>query len=186
MKSDYSKYHDADLIAELKKDREQAEKAFSEIYSRYSQRVYAYCLRMLGHFEDAQDVFQETFLKFYDIAPEQNFIDNVPAFLFTIARNLCFNLKRNLKTNINIENFAVVSNDKGYDQKELLQLIARALDLLDFEYREAFILRQYHGLSYDEITHITGESMAAVKNRAWRAKERIKEILAPYLEDLSK
>jgi RNA polymerase sigma-70 factor (ECF subfamily) len=186
MKANLSKYRDAELIAELKKDRESAEIAFSEIYSRYSQRVYAYCIRMLGHVEDAQDVFQETFLKFYDIAPQQNFVDNIPALLYTISRNLCFNHKRDLKTNLDIEDYALVSNDKGYDQKELLQLVARALELLDFDYREAFILRQYHGLSYDEIISITGESLAAIKNRVWRAKEKLKEILAPYLEDLSK
>ena len=85
---------------------------------------------------------------------------------------------------MNIEDFNVQSNDKGYEEKELLQLIARAIELLDFDYREAFILRMYHGFSYNEIAQITGESVDAVRNRAWRAKEKIKDILAPYLEEM--
>lgn len=185
MNKDYSKYNDADLVAELKLDKEKAEKAFAEIYTRFSQRVYAYCLRMTGHQEDAQDAFQETFLKFYDMAQEKNYVDHLLGLLITIARNVCFNQTRNQKITVNIDDFKLVSNDKGYDQKELLQLISGALAALDTDYREAFILRNYHGLSYNDITLITGESIATVRNRAWRAKEKIKTILAPYLADLS-
>ena len=77
------------------------------------------------------------------------------------------------------------SNDEKYEQKELLDLIAASLELLDFKHREAFVLRQYQGMTYNEISAITGDSVSAIKNRVWRAKEKIKEILSPYLEDLS-
>lgn len=181
----YSKYVDAELVSELKEGKRKAEKAFAEIYTRYSQRVYAYCLRLTGHQEDAQDIFHETFVKFYDYARKKKIVDNIPSLLITIARNIMLNQKRDKKINVNIDDFQLKSNDQGYDEKELLQLIASAMELLEFEQREAFILRIYHGLSYPEISKITGESLTTVKNRAWRAKEKIKNILAPYLEDLS-
>jgi RNA polymerase sigma-70 factor (ECF subfamily) len=183
--SDYSKYKDAELVAEFREGKAKAEKAFAEIYTRYSQRVYAYCLRMTGDEDDAKDIFHEAFVKFFDIAKSKKYLENISGLLITISRNMIINKKRHDKISVNIEDYNVASHDRGYDEKELLQLISRALELLDFDYREAFILRLYHGLSYNDISKITGESIAAVRNRAWRAKEKIKDILAPYLEDLS-
>lgn len=186
MTEDFSTYKDADLVSFLKGDKYKAEKAFAEIYSRYSQRIFAFCLRMIGCMEDAQDVFQEVFLKFYSSAKNMQYCDNLSALLITIARNLCINSKRSTKVTYTLDEYNVPTNDKGYEQKELLQLIAKALEVLDFEHREVFILRQYHGLSYSEISLITGESIASVKSRAWRAKEKVKDILNPYLVDISK
>lgn len=186
MNKSAAKYSDLELSEMLLKEKHLAETAFAEIYLRYSQRIYAYCLRVTGYPDDAKDIFQDVFLKFHDSALKKGSIDNIMAYLLVIARNHCLNYKRNMKSNVSIEDFDFSTNDSGYEQKELLDLIAKALDCLEFEYKEAFILRQYHGLSYKEIEDITGASMSAVKNRVWRAKEKIKEILQPYLQDLSK
>ncbi len=180
----YGTYSDAELVAELNESRNKAEKAFAEIYTRYSQRLYAYCLRMTGHEQDAQDIFHETFIKFYEHSQNNKIVDNIMGLLTKIARNILINHKRSEKITMNIEDFKIRSNDRGYEEKELLQLIGRAIELLEFEYREAFILRMYHGFSYNQISKITGESVDAVRNRAWRAKEKVKEILAPYLEEI--
>ncbi len=181
----YGKYSDNELYASLSGEKPVAEAAFAELYKRHSQRLYAYVLRVLGNPEDANDVFQEAMLKFFDSAKEQKNLDSVGAFLITITRNLCLNFKRDKKTGVNIEDFLPYTNDRSYEQKEMLDLIASSLDLLDFEYREAFVLRQYHGFSYKEIAEIMGESIASSKNRVWRAKEKIKSILEPYLQDMS-
>ena len=186
MSNKISKYDDFQLFEMLKGKRNEAEAAFAELYARYSQRVYAYCLRVTGHSEDAKDIFQETFLKFFDSAKELENLDNVPGYLLTIARNICINHRRNRKPNFSLEDFRTWTNDSDYERNELLQLLASALELLETEYREAFVLRLYQGLSYPEIAKITGDSQSAIKNRVWRAKEKIKDILTPYLEDLSK
>ena len=112
-------------------------------------------------------------------------IENVPGFILTIARNICINFKRNRRPNFTIEDFQTWTNDSEYEKKELLNLLSTSLELLETEYREAFVLRMYQGLSYKEIANITGDSISAIKNRVWRAKEKIKEILTPYIEDLS-
>jgi len=166
-------------------EKPESEAAFSELYARFSQRIYAYCLRILGNTEDAMDVFQDTFLSFYKSGTTQKKMENVAAFLFTIARNLCINHKRDKKSTSNIDDFEFFNSEKKYENEELLQLISTALEFLDFEYREAFVLRLYHGLSYKEIADVQNETIAAVRNRVWRAKEKIKNILTPYLEDLS-
>jgi len=185
MSEKFSKYDDIQLYSKLAGDKSEAESAFAELYARYSQRIYAYCLRILGNNEDARDVFQDTFLKFYDSSKAHKQIDNVCGYLIKIARNLCINYKRDAKQNKSIEDFQIWTNDNDYERKELLQLLASSLELLDYDYKEAFILRMYQGFSYEEISKITGDSVSAIKNRVWRAKEKIKEILSPYLEDLS-
>ncbi len=105
--------------------------------------------------------------------------------MITIARNLCINYTRSKKVHIDLEEYNLQTNDTGYEQKELLDLISNALELLEFEYKDAFILRQYHGFSYKEIGGITNAPESTITNRFWRAKEKIKEILAPYLHEIS-
>lgn len=112
-------------------------------------------------------------------------MSNVPGFLITIARNLCLNHKRNRKVTVAIDDFHFpTSESKNYEQKELLDLIARSLELLDYDHREAFVLREYDGLSYEEVAAIVGTSVTNAKSRAFRAKQKIKAILQPYLKDL--
>ena len=184
MKNKLSKLTDKELYSALTGEKSLAEASFAEIYFRHSDRIYAYCLRVTGNDDDARDVFQDTFINFYNSVKDNAKVDNLSAYILRIARNLCLNYKRDVKINIELDDINYLTNDESYENKELMQLIARALDLLDFEYREAFILRLYQGLSYKEIGDITGESMSTVKNRVWRAKDRVKTILLPYLEDL--
>ena len=77
-------------------------------------------------------------------------------------------------------------SDEPAEKTELLKLITTALELLPDDYRESFVLREYDGLSYQEIAEITNSSMATVKIRLFRAKQKIRDILAPYLADLAK
>ncbi|MBI5325662.1 MAG: RNA polymerase sigma factor [Ignavibacteriae bacterium] len=185
MEKTFGKYSDLELYKALREKKPMAEAAFSELYSRYAQRVFAYCLRVMGNHDDAKDIFQETFMKFYNNAQSLEVVDNIPGLLLTIARNLCLNFKRDKKTTYNIDDYQVTSVETDYEKKELLELISMALELLEFEYREAFVLRQYQGLSYKEIAKLSGDSISAIKNRVWRAKEQIREILSPYLKEMS-
>jgi len=182
--SKFSKYSDEKLVSLLKKDKQTAEKAFQEIYNRYSSLVHAYCFRVFNDSEQAEDVFQETFLKFYEKVDVNNKLTNVPGFLITIARNLCLNIKRDKQAMVSIDNIQFpVDNQINYENRELLDLIKYAMELLDFEYREAFVLREYDGLPYTEIAEITGTTLTNAKSRVFRAKQKIKDILQPYLQE---
>lgn len=178
-------YSDQELSKMLSGNKKQKEKAFTFIYNQYSQRVYAYCLRVVGSKEDANDIFQETFFKFFEAAKKSTKdITNLNGFLIRIARNLCLNYKRDKRKQFNPQDFESDSNQINYEEKELLDLISSALELLDFDFREAFILRQYQGLPYNEIADIIGVKVSTAKNRCWRAKEKIKDILQPYMKDI--
>ena len=68
----------------------------------------------------------------------------------------------------------------------MMDLIARALELLPQDMREAFVLREYQGLSYKEMTVILDIKLETAKVRVFRARQRIKEILQPYLDDMQR
>ncbi|MDQ1267090.1 MAG: hypothetical protein QG635_2243, partial [Bacteroidota bacterium] len=136
---------------------------------------------------DLEDIFQETFIKFYQNVKKDYKQTNIPGYLIKIARNLCLNYKRDKRQTVEIEDYDFSNNDNDrYEQKELLGLINMALELLEFDYKEVFILREYDGLPYEEIASICGLSLANAKSRVFRAKQKIKEILAPYLKDVYK
>ena len=175
---------DNELIAAMRRQGEDGRRAFEELYSRYADRVYAYCLRVLGNEEEARDVFQEAFYRFYRTC-RTNGDKSTIGLLIAVARNLCLNSKRDRKHTVPVEEWHVVALGSPYEQKELLTLISAALELLDFPLREAFVLRQYQQFSYSEMSEITGESVDVLKNRVWRAKEKLKDLLSPILEDLS-
>ena len=178
-------YNDIELYELLKSDKKTAEAAFAILYQRHSPRIYAYCRRFLGNKDDAQDVFQETFVRFLETTSQNRVMTNVPAFLLKITRNLCVNVKRKERNPITFEDY-MVSDDSGNENDELLKLIKMAMDILPDEYRDIFLLREYDGLTYQEIADVMNSSLATVKIRLFRAKQRIREILTPYLADLHK
>lgn len=182
-----AKMSDIELYAALKLEKPSSEKAFAELYARYSPRIFAYCRRILGDYDRAQDAFQETFVKFFNSAQQDREMTNVPAYLLRIARNLCLNMQRSNKGQISLEEYHLpLSYDISHDKMELLSLITQAMEMLPLDYKEAFILREYEGLSYQEIADMTESSLSTVKIRIYRAKQKIRDILAPYIADISK
>ncbi|MFH1051161.1 MAG: RNA polymerase sigma factor [bacterium] len=177
-------YTDEELIALLDDNQNLSERAFQELYNRYSSMVHAYCMRVLNDQELAEDFFQDTFIRFFQHVKASHEATNVPGFLITIARNLLLNYKRDKRTMVSLNGFDVrTEKNQNYENRELLELITYAMDLLDFEYREAFVLREYDGLPYTEIAEITGTTLTNAKSRVFRAKQKIKEVLQPYLQE---
>lgn len=186
MASHLSTCSDEELYRAFRAGGSQRPAAFEEIYARYSQRVYVYCRRMTGNADDADDVFQDTFKRFYEAATAEG-VTNILSYLLRSARNHFLNARRTAsRWSPFTENDDVADHAPVYEREELHAMIAAALDLLDVSYREAFVLRFYEGLSYKEIADITGDSVSALKVRVMRAKDQIRTILAPYIDDIAR
>ncbi len=182
-----SRYDDEKLVAMLGEDKKSAEAAFRVLYDRHAPMVNAYCRKAVGNKEQAEDIFQEAFVRFFRNVKTDYKLTNVPGYLLTIARNLCLNYKRDKKPDVSLDDIELRGDViQDYEQRELLELIDLALDLLDFEFKEAFIMREYNELPYKEIAEITGTTLSNAKSRVYRAKKKIKEILNPYLKELTK
>lgn len=185
MAPDLSNHSDAELCA-LVRTGDRGEEAFRELYERLAPRVFRYCKRVLGNHEIAEDVFQETFTRFYTSIRQPREMSNVVAFILKIARNLALNVRNSKHYGLEpIEHTELFAIPAPYDRKELLDLIAAAVERLSVTQRELFVLREYNGLSYADIAEILDMSEAQVKIGIFRARHRIRTILAPYLADLA-
>jgi RNA polymerase sigma-70 factor, ECF subfamily len=181
---EFSEYTDSELFALLRTDKREG--AFTELYSRFSPNVFAYCMRVLGSRDAAYDVFQEAFMRLYQTADRMEHLENVRGYTLAICRNLCLNEKKRAGSqNLQFEDAVYnpgVSRDA--ERGEMLQLISMALELLPSDMREIFVLREYDGLSYNEISTLLNIKLDTAKVRVFRARQRIKEILQPYLNEL--
>lgn len=186
MKNELNKLSDAEIVAMLQNETT-AEGAFAEFYSRYSQYVWAFCLKIIGDTDEASDIFQDSFTNFYKMASEGKITTNPKAYLLSIVRNSCFNYKRNNKKFTLIDDLNAIpdtmSIQNSYLQNEQSEIIRQAIDALPLDQKEVMTLRLYQGCSYSEIAEIIGVPVTIVKNRLYRAREKVKTDLARYLND---
>lgn len=180
------------------------EKAFFIIYERYRHSVYAYCARVLlsaGLGEAlVEDTFQEIFLR---VSQYRNSFHHgeFRAWLFTITRNTCLSWKKRGLRNLHSTNGSIdpdlVNEDealersshisRGDDPLEMLStkeqtgLLMQAIAELPETYREALMLSEFEGLTYEEIGKLTGTSLSTIRIRVFRAKKRLRKVLYPIL-----
>jgi RNA polymerase sigma-70 factor (ECF subfamily) len=157
----------------------------SEIYDRYSGRIYNFALRFLKNSEAAEDATQEVFVKMIRHASQFQGDAKLSTWLFSITANWCRDFLRKADNKskesddvlVNLPAPADQSPDRNLEQRENEVRIQRALKALTPEQREAILLSRYQGLSYAEIAQISGCSEGAVKTRVFRAMETLKKAL---------
>jgi RNA polymerase sigma factor (sigma-70 family) len=157
----------------------------SEIYDRYSGRIYNFALRFLKNSEAAEDATQEVFVKMIRHASQFQGDAKLSTWLFSITANWCRDYLRKADNKSKESDDVLVtlpaplenSPDRNLEQRENEARIQRALKALTPEQREAILLSRYQGLSYAEIAQISGCSEGAVKTRVFRAMETLKKAL---------
>jgi len=157
----------------------------SEIYDRYSGRIYNFAFRFLKNAEAAEDATQEVFVKMLRHASQFHGDAKLSTWLFSIAANWCRDYLRKADNKTKESDDVLVtlpapsefSPDRSLEQRENEALVRRALQTLTAEQREAILLSRYQGLSYAEIAQIAGCSEGAVKTRVFRAMETLKRTL---------
>ncbi len=159
--------------------------AFATLYERYAQQVYTYCLKMLGNKMEAEDLYQDIFLRMYDYRNSFHG-GHFAGWLFTIARTQCLNRIRQRKNTVdesilNEMRFAVPPSWE--DTLLLREQIDQALQKLPEPFREVIILRFYQELSFAEIAEQLGISLSLAKVRNFRALKMLRQLLAPILKE---
>jgi len=158
----------------------------SEIYDRYSGRIYNFAFRFLKNAEAAEDATQEVFVKMLKHANQFNGDAKLSTWLFSITANWCRDYLRKADNKSKESDDVLVqlpaspelSPERTLERRENEQLVRKALATLTPEQREAILLSRYQGLSYAEIAQIAGCSEGAVKTRVFRAMETLKKTLA--------
>jgi RNA polymerase sigma factor (sigma-70 family) len=157
----------------------------SEIYDRYSSRIYNFAYRFLRNSEAAEDATQEVFVKMLKHANQFHGDAKLSTWLFSITANWCRDYLRKSDNKakeaedvlLTLPASSELAPDRRLEQRENEQRIQKALTALTPEQREAILLSRYQGLSYAEIAQISGCSEGAVKTRVFRAMETLKKAL---------
>jgi RNA polymerase sigma factor (sigma-70 family) len=158
----------------------------SEIYDRYSSRIYNFAYRFLRNSEAAEDAVQEVFVKMLKHASQFHGDAKLSTWLFSITANWCRDYLRKADNKPKDSDDVLLmlptspenAPDRNLERRENELRIRKALGALTPEQREAILLSRYQGLSYAEIAQISGCSEGAVKTRVFRAMETLKKALS--------
>jgi len=150
--------------------------AFEKLYLRYKQGVYLYCTRFLGHGPAAEDTFQEVFLKCFEQLRQGKDITNIRGYLLSTAHNRCLNCLRDQKHPVRLGDIedGLAAPVENSDDKQTLQ---EMLQHIPHENREALLLCEYQGYSYDEIAEIISVPVSTVRKRIFRARRKLRLML---------
>ena len=165
------------------------DKAFNEIVRKFQKQIYWHARRMVGNHMEADEVTQEVLLAIYNNLKSFNFNSSLSTWIYSITQRRSINELRKRKSKkilfLGDENTLGLKSKKDiiieYEAKEKLEQVENKLKKLSNKQREVFIFRQYDGLSYSEISEITGKSIGALKANYFHA---LKKIIS-YLDETS-
>ena len=154
----------------------------TDLFERHATAIYRYCLRRLGSPEEAEDALQVTYLNAWRSLKDGCRPAARKAWLFQIAANVCASTLRTKLGPARVELRNPQALDElpardGAESEELLGLTG-ALRELPTRQRRALLLRDWRGLSYEEIAADLGVSDAAVETLLFRARNRVAATLA--------
>ncbi len=167
------------------------ERAFAVLYQRRHLEIYRYIVQFVhGDEAVASDIFQDTFIKIHEHAHTVRDENTIRSWMYTIARNTSLNHLKRQKRQIRLEDTHEalmdadsLPPDQQLDQNTIHAKLDEAIQLLPDNQREAVLLREFEGLSYADIADATNTNVGIIRQRLWRAKQSLRTMLAPFLED---
>lgn len=178
---------------------------FDALVAAYEKKIFNLIYRILGDYEEAADLTQETFISAFRAFDKFRGDSKVYTWLYQIAVNHCRN---RLRQRGRLHGMKVESLDQPRDwepegqtshreiadtthaphvvleDKELHQRILAAVQSLPPDYRQVVVLREMHGLSYNDIAAVTRLSLDNVKTRLSRARAMLRRKLEHYYRDI--
>jgi len=165
--------------------------SFNELMLRWERPIYALAYRTIGREEDARDVCQETFLRAFRALPGFRGQAKFSSWLYRIALNLCRDWVRRERrapvvqpppdTDL-MELAAATEPSESIEElvarKDLAQAVERAMAVLPEEQRTAIVLKEYHGLTFQEIADLVGCPLSTVKTRLYQGLTVLRRELA--------
>jgi RNA polymerase sigma-70 factor (ECF subfamily) len=155
--------------------------SFNELVVRWERPIYALAYRTIGREEDARDVCQETFLRAFRALPAFRGQAKFSSWLYRIALNLCRDwMRRDRRASVVqaaeetelMELAAAVAPSESIEdvvaRNDLSRRVERLMAALPEEQRTAIILKEYHGLTFQEIADLVGCPLSTVKTRVYQ------------------
>jgi RNA polymerase sigma-70 factor, ECF subfamily len=194
----YAARADAELILLC---QQKDSRAFEELIKRHQRTVYALLYRLAPDWNDTADLAQEVFIRMWRSIGNLRNPGAFRSWLSQIVTNLFYDELRKRPRQL-----PTISMDEGLDSEEgsdattrdirdkaagpdelcqrneLTEIVRQAMTRLPEQFRTAIILREFEGLSYEEIALITRTEIGTVKSRIARARAKIQEMVSPYLK----
>src|SRR6476659_1582463 len=164
--------------------------SFNELVLRWERPIYALAYRTIGREEDARDVCQETFLRAFRALPGFRGQAKFSSWLYRIALNLCRDwIRRERRTpvvqppeDVDLMELAAAAEPSEsiedlVARKDLSRAAERAMAQLPEEQRTAIVLKEYHGLTFQEIADLMGCPLSTVKTRLYQGLSVLRRIM---------
>ncbi len=177
------------LLARLRRGESEA---FEELVRAHQDRLYDFCVRMLGDREEAHDLVQDIFVSAHQHLGRFREDSRLSTWLFRIGKNHCINRLKYLKRRGRgrSEEYGVQSEgaltealgalpgpDAALEAAREQARVQWAISQLEPDARMLVALRDIEGLSYEEIVDITELRLGTVKSRLHRAREKLAALL---------
>ena len=156
--------------------------SFNQLVARWERPIYALAYRTLGREEDARDVVQEAFLRAYRGLRGFKGQAKFSSWLYRITLNLCRDwMRRDRRAPIvqvpegtdvaDLADAQASPSESVEDlvaRREMSQAVARAMAELPDDQRTAILMKEYHGLTFQEIADTLGCPLSTVKTRLYQ------------------
>jgi RNA polymerase sigma-70 factor (ECF subfamily) len=176
--------------------------AFEELMLRYQSRVVTILDHLTGHRGQAEDLAQDVFLRVYRARKSYVPGAKFSTWLFTIANNVASNALRSasrrkevnleprptaLGTPASLDQLAEATTGmmpaRRLDKSEMSEFVREAVGQLSERQKMAMLLSKFEEMSYSDIAETMGVTVQAVKSLLSRARENLRQSLAPYIEE---
>lgn len=169
-------------------------RAFDLLVIKYQHRVVKLVMRYVGDRDEAQDIAQDAFIKAYRALPGFRGESAFYTWLYRIAINTAKNwlvTQGRRPNNIDIDELEelggaaelrdLATPETQFQRNEVQQAVVAAFEALTEDLRQAIVLRELQGLSYEEIAEQLQCPIGTVRSRIFRARESINKALEPYV-----
>jgi RNA polymerase sigma-70 factor (family 1) len=161
--------------------------AFTLLFDHYRGRIFTVAVRFLKSRELAEEVVQEVFLKIWTRREDLLTVLNFEAYLITIARNLVFDLVKDIARETITRNDFVsnvqqpIGADEGLIEEQYRELLNEAVSQLPPQQKQIFRLAKVEGLSHQAIAEQLHLSRLTVKTHMAKALQSIRENLQHHI-----
>lgn len=166
--------------------------AFGALFERHKNAVYSFVLRSVGRREDAEDIVAETFRRAWTAISRFKGRSSLLTWLCRIAVNICIDHARSNKARVELATDIELDADElrpwrtsGVDvESEAVNRcrVRAALAQLPMSHRMLVILCDVHGLTCSEAAKVVGCSVMSVRTRLFRARRKLRTVLADVIE----
>ena len=173
--------------------------SFNELILRWERPIFALAYRTIGREDEARDVCQETFLRAFRALPRFRGQAKFSSWLYRIALNLCRDwMRRQRRTpvvqppeDVDLMDLAAASGPSEsiedlVARQQQVRAVQRAMAVLPDEQRAAIILKEYHGLTFQEIADLVGCPLSTVKTRLYQGLVVLRRELGKDQQTVSK